>query len=523
MSQRNQYAGGFVLPEHALDSFDHENDVRFFDTKIWPNFINELRIGARKRRENFDDVSHSPAIIVLGAFFGGGAQVSRRELDTTADIEDIASRSFGKLTFRFGGGTRPRYLSFVNAANFGGTFTFSTLSEYAQNRPSLYTVNVGNPQVSFNQYESYSFVQDEMRLRRNLSLVTGLRYEWQSNASYHKNFAPRLALAYSPGGGHTVLRAGFGMFYEIQPTSLEEDNLLYDGVRIREIDIFNPSFATPLPSGVLPNPVIPSVLRIAPNMRFPYLTQASFTFERQLGRGQNYLSLDYTTRRGVRLYRLRNLNAPLPGTTTPPNPNFINFDQYESSASSRGNTLAVTFRSHAQKRLNFLAQYKLSQTLNDTGGISLSAFPANNYDLRPEWGPANFDRRHQFNFLGTYSMFWRLQFGAIVNLHSGLPYNIITGFDDNHDTVFNDRPLGVTRNTERNRGLANLDLRCSRVFLLGKSKSEHRRLEVGVDAFNALNHVNYLGSVGNMSSSFFGRPNAANPGRQVQLSLKLGF
>jgi len=526
ISLRNQYAGGFVLPEHALDSFDHENDVRFFDTKIWPNFINELRIGVRKRRESFDDVSHSPDIIVLGNFFGGGAQVSRVERDTTADVEDIASRSFGKHTLRFGGGTMPRYLSYVNLTNFGGTFTFAgqdPLSDFAANRPSRYTVNVGNPKVSFNQYESYSFVQDEMRLRRNLSMVAGLRYEWQSNVSYRKKFAPRLALAYSPGGGHTVLRAGFGVFYETQPASLEEDNLLYDGVRIREIDVVNPSFPTPFAGGVVPTTAIPSVLRIAPNMRFPYLMQASLTFERQLGKGQNYLSLDYTTRRGVRLYRLRNLNAPLPGATTPPNPNFVNFDQYESSATSRGNTLAVTFRSRAQKRLNFLAQYKLSKTLNDTGGISLSALPANNYDLRPEWGPANFDRRHQFNFLGTYSTFWRLQFGAVVNLHTGLPYDITTGLDDYHDGQFNARPPGVTRNTGRDRGLANLDLRCSRSFLLGKSKGEQRRLEVGVDAFNALNHVNYLGSVGIISSSFFGQPNAANPGRQVQLTLRFSF
>src|SRR5439155_19647092 len=95
---------------------------------------------------------------------------------------------------RFGGGTMPRYLSYVNLTNFGGTFTFAgqdPLSDFAANRPSRYTVNVGNPRVSFNQYESYSFVQDEMRLRRNLSLVAGLRYEWQSNVSYHKKFAPR--------------------------------------------------------------------------------------------------------------------------------------------------------------------------------------------------------------------------------------------------------------------------------------------------------------------------------------------
>jgi hypothetical protein len=143
----------------------------------------------------------------------------------------------------------------------------------------------------------------------------------------------------------------------------------------------------------------------------------------------------------------------------------------------------------------------------------LSALPADNYDLRPEWGPASYDRRHTLNFLGTYNMFWGVQLGTILNLRSGPPYDVTTGFDNNHDTIFNDRPPGVTRNTGRSHGLANLDLRCSKGFYLGKGQGERRRLDVGVDAFNALNHVNYLGSVGVMSSSFFGQPNAANAAR----------
>lgn len=521
LSQRNQGAGGLVLPEHSVNGFFHQNDVKVFVAKDWQSFINQFRAGMGEWGENFADVSNSPALIVLGAFYGGGAQVATREKNTTANAEDVASWSIGNHTLQFGGGVRPRYVSVVNAANFGGTFTFSSLSDFAQNAPSLYTVNIGQPEISFNQYKSYGFVQDEVRLRSNLSLFAGLRREWQSNARYGKAISPRLALAYAPGHGHTVLRTGFGVFYETQPATMEEDNLLYDGIRIRKVDVTDPSFPTPFPIGEVPPTVIPSVLRIAPNIRFPYLMQASVSVERQLGKKENFLTVGYTTLRGVGLYRERNLNAPLPGTTTPPNPDFVNFDQYETSASSHSNSLEVTFRSRAISGLNILAQYRLARTMNDTGGFQ--TLPANSYDLLPEWGRADFDRRHQFNFLGTYSMFWDIRFGAILSLRSGIPYDISTGADNNHDTVFNDRPPGITRNTGHGPAFANLDLRCSKAFRLSEEHSDQRRFEIGVDAFNALNHVNFQNYVGTMTSPFFGRADSAEPTRQLQFSVKFKF
>ncbi|HXH47732.1 MAG TPA: hypothetical protein VNM47_00030, partial [Terriglobia bacterium] len=157
----------------------------------------------------------------------------------------------------------------------------------------------------------------------------------------------------------------------------------------------------------------------------------------------------------------------------------------------------------------------------DTGGFD--TLPANNYDLHPEWGRADFDRRHQFNLLGTYSTFWDLRVGAIFSLRSGIPYDITTGYDNNYDTAFNDRPPGVTRNTGNGPGFANLDLRCSKSFRLSDEHSDQRRLEVGVDAFNALNHPNYRHFVGNITSPFFGRAHSAEPGRQLQVSMKFKF
>ena len=107
-------------------------------------------------------------------------------------------------------------------------------------------------------------------------------------------------------------------------------------------------------------------------------------------------------------------------------------------------------------------------------------------------------------------------------LNSGIPYNITTGVDSDNDTVANDRPPGVDRNTGRGPGFAQVDVHLSRPFHFEKNK--HRpRVEFGIDAFNVLNTVNFKNYIGTMTSSRFGRANAANPPREVQLSLQLYF
>src|SRR5947207_6858875 len=154
-------------------------------------------------------------------------------------------------------------------------------------------------------------------------------------------------------------------------------SLLHDGERIAEFDITNPSYPVPFGPGTQLADVIPSVIRTAPDVGFPRLTQGSLAVERKLGKGENYLTVEYATLGAVRLYRTRNVNAPLPGTTVPPNPNFINIDRFESSGKLHSNGLTVTWRNRAQKRLDLLLQYTLSRTTDDSSG--LYSLPADNY------------------------------------------------------------------------------------------------------------------------------------------------
>src|SRR5207247_3529047 len=128
-----------------------------------------------------------------------------------------------------------------------------------------------------------------------------------------------------------------------------------------------------------------------------------------------------------------------------------------------------------------------------------------------------YNHTHSLNFAGTMELSRVLRLSYVLSLASGAPYNITTGFDDNHDTVANDRPPGVTRNTELRPGTVDLDVRLTKTFKLAPpflggqppAKRESHNLEFSVDAFNAINHTNFAHIVGTQSSPFFGRATSA--------------
>ena len=537
-SERNQNVGGFNLPERATDEFDQENEFRIFETEtVSDNFLNEARFTFKVQPQNTDSLSNQPAIIVQGFFTSGGAQVSQRQREKVANIQDVATVFQGKHTVRFGGGIRPRFIDSSDASNFGGTFTFSSLQTFAAGQPFLFTMNEGNPSISFTQKQFFSFIEDEVRLRPAVSFSLGLRYEFQPNVPrpLYGNLAPRFSLAYAPGSRRTVIRAGAGVFTDRQPPLLEQQALLYDGLRIRQTVIQDPAFPNPFGGPTPASFATPSVVRIAPDIRNPYLMQEGVSVERQLGAGRNSLTVEFTSLRGIGLYRMRNINAPLLGTGAPPDPNYININQFEATGKSRSNSLAITYQTTSRHRFDLLAQYTLSKSMDDTNGILHSVtstldlpqgqytlFPANSYDLRGEWGRAALDRRHRFNLMTMYHLPFGFRSGAVLKLNSGIPYNITTGSDDNHDHIPNDRPPGVARNTGNGPGYADVDLHLAKEFKLPRVTARSK-VEMGADAFNLFNRVNFKDFVGTLASPFFGRANAAHAARELQLSFRYRF
>jgi hypothetical protein len=526
--ERNRGVGGLRLAEQGISADGRGHRFQFTDsTTFSTNFLNTLRFMFERRNQRLGTLADKPAIQVKGAFTGGPSQIARSNQETSVQFQDVAVYSHGNQTLHFGAVAQPKFFQFSDATNFGGTFIFSKLSEFAAGHPIQFQIVQGDPDVSFSQPEAYGFFQDEIKLSQHSNLMLGLRYEWQAKLRDHNNFAPRLAFAFAPGHQKTVFRAGAGIFYDRLPDTAVQRSLLIDGVQTRELKIANPSFPDQFMGGNS-RPPLPSVWRIAPDISAPYLCQASGGVERKLGTATQ-LTLDYQTLHAVHLFRARNINAPLPETKQLPDPNFDNISQVESSASLRSNALVVTLRGEFINHFKGTAQYTLSRTTDDTNGAF--ELPANNYDRRPERGRSNLDKRQRFNFAGTYSMPWDLKIAGVLSLTTGAPYDITTGSDNNSDSVVNDRPPGVTRNMGQGPGYAQLDLRLSKFFPLPtpfrketKPGSKFRNLALNADLFNVFNHNNLSNVIGNISSpTLFGKANASLQPRTVQLSFKYSF
>ena len=524
----NQGVGGFNLPETATNFQDRE-DIIYFNHRgpITGNFYNLFRFFVARQHTPTTSVDQGPKLIVLGAFTGGGAQANRLQTENHIAFNEIVVWSGKKHTVRFGINVPDiSRRGLDDNTNTGGTYTFSSLADYLANRPFSLVRQSGNGHVVFVEKVLGGFVQDEFRLRPNVQISLGLRYDWQNYFHDNNNVAPRASFAYSPGKSHrTVIRGGSGIFYDRTGPQPIFDLLRYDGHRLLQYVINNPVY--PDPSGTGP----PAIVTLDPTVKLPYLVQYGAGVERQLGRS-TVVTVNYYGTRGINLFRSRDVNAPPPPLyLARPNSQYSVWRQIESSADMKVHTLEIAMRGNVTRYFTGMAQYTLSRAYNNTGGnpsagarSSLNSFPANDYDLSSEWARADFDQRHRFNLLGTITPGRYFKLGVALSLYSGMPYSITTGLDDYNNGTANSRPPGVRRNSLQGPGYADLDLRWSRDFYLSRTKKEKGpSATVGVDAFDALNHVNYQGYVGVLTSPFFGKPVAALPDRRLQLSFRFRF
>jgi hypothetical protein len=349
----------------------------------------------------------------------------------------------------------------------------------------------------------------------------GLRYDWQSNLDRQTNLAPRIALAYAPGDQKTVFRAGAGMFYEYLPVPALWRNSLFDAARQEELVITNPNFPNPFAPRIKGLP--PSIFRLDPNLKAPYLIESSVGIERQLWRNAQ-IALEAYVIRGVHQFRTLDVNAPSPQTGMRPISSLLNIYQLGSGALMQGKGLNLSFRGGIGKRAYFVAQYTLSRTINDAD--SIFSLPASNYDLPAERGRAVFDRRHRFSLTGMINLPGSMRIGTLLALATGAPFDITTGFDGNHDTMANDRLLGGTRNQGQGTGIVQMDIRFTKLFKVPRvlnREGSAKNFEINVDVFNALNHPNFTNFIGVRNSALFGNPSVALPGRTIQFSLRYRF
>lgn len=437
------------------------------------------------------------------SFSGLSDPTPSRSLIQTYTATDNLVWSRGKHNWRFGGDYRRMLQSFRSARNAEGTFTFtgfataqyvggiqqpgtgSDFADFLLALPQQSSVQFGTNAYDFRANSYDAFAQDDWRLRASLSLLLGLRYEYNGPYTEAKNqianldvapgftaatavlpgqtgpfnggfpgslirpdrnnFAPRLGLAWKPFK-NTVVRTGYGVNY----------NLAQYGTVIQNF-AFQPPFATTatntattsaflnLANAFPPQPpgTITNNFAVDPNYRLPYVQLWNLDIQRDLGGGW-LLNVDYNGSKGTRLDTER---AILIAGEQP----FI----YESSA---GNSVlhsgSVRIRKRLGKGIGLSGTYVYSKSIDDAssiggGGVVVAQNPL---DISADRGLSSFDQRHKFTGNWTYDFPFGdnrrfLQKGALSHIFGGWQY--FGDFTVASGLPFTVRVLGGTLDIER--------------------------------------------------------------------------
>ena len=486
--------GPFSLPTTGYNSQSTEQTVQISDTQIIsPNIVNETRFQYIRDSDNQSPLSLDPTLVVQGAFTGGGSSqgfvVGNQD---HYELQNYTSITHGKHFIKFGGRLRGTLYSSTQNSGFNGSYNFSSLDAYqitengiaegltpAQIRAlgggaSQFSLVAGLPLSDVSMVDVGLYAEDEWRIRPNISLSYGLRYETQTGIPYEGNWAPRVSLAW--GLGHsktpkTVIRTGFGIFYD----RFSYDNLLqaerYNGITQQQYIVANPNFfpLIPTPAQLAQiSTTSPTIYQVQSNLHVPYTMEAAISLERQVTKNAT-VSLTYLNSHGEHQLFMRNANAPLPGTYNPADPNSgirpdgnnTNIYQFNSGGVFEENQLIANFRVSVGQKISLFGFYSLGYANSDLGsggpisigssgggfggafgggGTSTAEFVMNSYDPMQDYGRAAFDVRNKFLLGGTLSLPYAFRLSPFIIADSGSPFNITVGQDLNGDSIFNDRP-----------------------------------------------------------------------------------
>jgi hypothetical protein len=516
----NLGAGDFNLPSQAYHETQREQTAQITETAtVSAQTVNETRFQyVRSTVWNSANVN-AAAIDVVGAFSGGGSPVSNSGTVTgNWELSNLTIFSRGKHTLRWGGRARDSRLTDTSTQNFAGTFTFYTLAQYEAGSAAQFSRNAGTATSRVSQADAALFAGDDWRVRANLTLSFGLRYELQTNFGGALNVAPRVGMAWS--SGKNVVRVGAGTFYDRIPLSVTLNQLRYNGVTQQSYLILDPGFYPEVPSVTALAAEPQQVRPVTAGLAVPRLYQASAGIERQLNR-QSRISLSWIESRGVHLANSRNINTPVDGVYPYGDPSIRLLT--ESSGVSWQRQLVANANVN-WRHLMLFGFYALSYGNDDNEGQ-----PADPYNLRAEWGPSTYgDVRDRAAIGATVPLPWKLSVSPFVVANSGMPYNITTGLDP-LDTGFPEQRPGIERNSGRGPANVNVALRVGRTWEFGReggsgpvdsdagghsvppaamfaaAGTKRYQLTLSASTLNALNRANHAPPDGDMSSPYFGQ------------------
>jgi hypothetical protein len=480
-----QGIGGFDLTTRAFNRSTSEDTVQITQTEaLTPKAINELRFQYRRTNLSNAGDNAGPVISVQDSFTSGGSQIGNSgNTQYRWEMTNTITYIQGKHVIRWGGRVHVSLNNDTSVNNFGGTYTFfggngpeldannqpipgtsidltaleryhrSLLFEQFSLAPMLvralgggasqFSLNGGAPTTSVGQFDIGMFANDDWRIRPNVTISYGLRYETQTNIHDFGDWAPRAAIAWGLGGtaakpAKTVLRAGLGIFYDRIPDSITLQADRFNGTTQQSYLILNPDFFPTVPTPAsLGNAQQPQQLQLVyRSIETPRNYQFSGGIDQEINKHFRF-STQYIENRGVHLQRTRDINVPIDGVYPFGDP--VLRQLTESTGFSRSHVLVLSPNMNYKKILVF-GFYALSYGNDDVGGA-----PADPYKLHAEWGPSTVTDVHHRAVMGAkLTLPWRMTISPFLIASSGVPYNITTGRDTIGDGVAAERPGLVT-------------------------------------------------------------------------------
>jgi hypothetical protein len=534
-ARKNLGVGQYDLPERAYRS--DNNSYMFRALEAGPigrrTFINS-RMTMAWRDFGSQSVTEAPTILVQDAFNSGGAQqagrVNGRNLTAASDVDYVR----GIHSWR--GGVQ-LYADWYHATlnnNYLGTYVFSSLAAYEAGTPILYTRSTGDPTLDFFHARIGTYFQDDIRIKKGLTLSPGVRYSYQTRVHDTAAFEPRVGITWAmTASGKTTLRASGGIFHGWLDPGIWWQTVRFDSTHQRDVVITNPSYPDPGSGGVVPpaNTYRLGEYKLNKNYRYSIGIDERFSPRASVNVLYNYYNQD-------QLPRGKNLNPVIDGVRS--DLGFANVISTVTDAQLIRHELFVNFNlslaTPAQtnsretfnwRRLGLNGSYSfIHARRNALGPFDVPASGT----LDTEWGRGPADNPYRVNASLTSTQVRNVSAVLSLNASDGFPYMLMTGFDNNHDGLLNDRPAGAGIFSLRSTPVWTVSGRLTYNVPLsappaagGPGAAQRYKLSMYASVNNLTNHANLSGFSGVMTSPFFMTPTGVQNPRKVDIGMNVSF